>query len=423
MLALALTLGLTTATAGPGVKVKRVHAPPVVLRGVRSLQVRDFKGPYGSQVASGLRQALQDPDRSTGGSGGVVGGLLEVGGAVAGEAVGGSAGQLVRQVGSAAGSVADEGGRVHIADDGLKVDVFRIESSGADAAISGQIQVSDKVESYKAKQKKRNAKGQVVKNKDGKPIYITVSCKRRTVTTSIQWKVDSADGSLLTEKTIQRKLKDNRCGDDIGNLKSKDELGRASVRGVGPQIANTIAPSWGVDRLSYDRSKTIKEPIRLARQGEVAEAACAARAIAKADPYATEPKLALGVYMEALGYVQEAGTLYSSAAAVNGDKLARKRADSLRTRMAEVETLTAAYGLTYAFGETQYGWCPELPDGRPVVSKRSTALWTSRELDASTKVSSIPKGMKLFVVEETGSAFKVATLDGQEGWVPAKHVK
>jgi len=417
-----LTASAIAGPLSPSVRVERVHSPPHVFEGVASIDVNSFEGVRGAEVAAQLRQALADPDRSGRSGPGLVGGLLEIGSDVAGATVGGEAGQLVSGIGGAvAGTAGPKAIRVQ---DGLRVDVFELKGKDADAVVDGRISVTDKVESYEAKRKKRNAQGKVVKNDKGKPVYETVKCKRRIVNTSVNWRVTGAEQVVLAEETLKLAAKDSKCAEDMGKLKSTSELTAKTLTGIGPRIANQIAPFWTVDSLDYARNKSIREAVKLARDGQLAEAVCAVRPVEKAETYAVEPKLAMGVYLESIGFLNAAASYYRDAASINGHKGAQKRADAVSARIREVEALETAYGLTYTVTENpDYSWCPELPEGRPVVARRATALWDSSDLDGATKVVSIPKGMKLFVTEETASAAKVTTMAGEQGWVPAKHVK
>jgi hypothetical protein len=428
-----LTLSLLTATSlaaplGPGVKVRRVSPPPTVLAGVSSVQVSTFKGYGGEGVASKLRQALQDENRSSGrkADGSVVGDIVQLGGDVAGAAVGGGvAGSLVSGLVGGVGQSAGQavGGKVQTVDNGLKPDVFEVVTSGADAAVSGSIAVSDKVETYQAKQAKRDKNGKIVKNSKGKTVYVTVDCKKRIVNTTVAWKVVGADSSVLGEKSFERRATDSKCGADRGKLASKDDLAKRTLSGLGKRIANEFAPAWTVTRLDYKRDKAVKESMKLARKGLVEQALCSVREVEKAEPYSVEAKLALGVYHESLGYVEQAAELYAKAAAINNDKNALKRQEQAEYRLTELETLANAYGTASTIEPTDYSFCPEIPDGRPVVVKRPTDLWSDREDGSPSKVAELPKGLKLYVTEETPSQVKVTTADGNEGWVNVKHVK
>ena len=58
-----------------------------------------------------------------------------------------------------------------------------------------------------------------------------------------------------------------------------------------------------------------------------------------------------------------------------------------------------------------------------MLVKKDATLWSARDPGAASKVADVPKGMKLYVVEETPEMYRVVTLDGTEGWVEPKLVK
>lgn len=416
---------------GPSVKVRRVIPPETVIPGVKTLQVGDFTGFGGETVGSEIRQALQDPQRTSGraADGSPLGDMIDLGGDLAGEAIGGALGGVGGKFvgglvsGMVDGATDEMGSQTLTAKDGLKVDVFEVVTSGGDAKLSGAISLSEKNENYKAKQAKRDSKGNVVKDSKGNTVYQEVSCARRIVTTEVRWQMVGGDGKLLTEKSFNRKAQDSKCAGSKGTLASKDELGKETLAGLGPRIANEFAPSWSEVKLSFQRDKSIKEALELNRNDQPEAALCAAREVAKADPYSVEANLAVGVFLEGLGFVTAAVPAYKKAAGVNNDKESMERVQGAGRRIEELSTLESSYGLNYAIGEPDYAWCPKVPEGRPVLVKKDATLWSARDSGAASKVADVPKGMKLYVVEETPEMYRVVTLDGTEGWVEPKLVK
>lgn len=433
-LSLILTL-ITAAQAGalgPAVKVKRVVPPANIVQGVKKLEIGDFSGFGGTTIGSEIRQALQDPTRTSGtaADGSLIGDIVDLGGDLAGDAIstslGGGAGGLIvgGLVNGVVDSAADEiGSNTLIIQDGLKVNVYEVVTEGGDARLSGKVELSEKNETYKAKQAKRDGKGNIVKDSNGKTVYVEVDCARRIVTTDIHWNLVDASSTLLVEKGITRTARDSKCGSKRGELASKDELGKNTLNGIGSRIANELAPYWSESRLTFQRDKSIKEVIELNRKDQPQAALCAAREVVKADPYSVEANLALGVLHEGLGFVNEAIPYYKKAASVNNDKESLDHIRKVESRVKELSTLESVYGLTYTVGEPDYAWCPKLPDGRPVLVKKDATLWSARDPKVATKVVDVPKGMKLYVIEETPDLLRVVTTDGREGWVDGGLVK
>ncbi len=419
------------APLSPAVKVQRVVPPSTVFEGVSRIEVDRFDGWNGEAVASDLRQALQDPERSGGrdAGGGLLGDLVELGvdalGAEVENAVGGIGGKLLGGlvgggINAVAGSVGAEVIRV---DDGLKADVYQLVTSEADAKVSGTITVSDKVDSFKAKQAKRDGNGKVVKDSKGKTVYVEVPCKKRTVTTDIRWRIVDGSGNQLGERSFPRRVSDTACGSSIGSLASKDELAGKTLTGIGARIANEFAPYWATERIDFKRSKELKEVMELHRKDQPQLALCAAREVAAQDAYNVEAMLAVGAFHEGLGYVSAATEHYQKAASVNNDKTALERLQGAQQRQREIEALRTAYNLEYTVGDPDYSMCPEIPEGQAMITRKPVQLWSDRDPSAASKVADLPKGVKVYMVEEGPDMMRVVTLSGDEGWVEAKSVK
>lgn len=419
MIILFYAIGMAAASPlGPSVKVKRVVPPAQLLEGIVRIQVDEFAGWRGDDVSAQLRQALQDGERMGGRAegGGVVGDLIELGAeaaeAVVGEAIGGAGGQVVGGlvsdgVSAVGGAVGSDVIRI---DDGLKPNVFQVVTSNADAKVSGDITVSEKVEDYKAKQ-----------IKDGN--YVDVDCKRRIVTTDIHWRIVSSSGVQLAERTFPRKATDSRCGSEVNNLASKDELATRALSKVGSRIANEFAPYYALERIDFKRDKVLKEVLELHRQDQPMRALCEARTVHAANTYNAEAALALGAFHEGLGYVEQAVALYKQAASIAADKVTLQRQSEAEARLRDIETLNRAYGLTYNIGAPDYSMCPKLPDGRPAIVRRSTPLLSDKDVATATKRAELPKGIKVYIVEEAPGMLRVVTASGDEGWIVQKDVK
>jgi len=362
------------------VKVNHIALPPTMVSGVSTVQIDDFSGWGGDTVAGKIGEALGDTTR---------------------------------------GKHKD---RVQRVDDGLRIDVFELVTDSASASIGGSVDVAEKVEDYQCREKKRDSEGNVVKDSEGDAIWVEVPGRKREVTVTIQWTMTSADDRVLAQDSFVSVKSDSRCGDARSNLKSREELATDGLYGAGYTVANTIAPKWAVDTVELMKNRTVRDQVKLANSGELGLAMCGLREVIAGDPYNVAAIYDLGLVHELNGWFDAAREYYQQAVSINSYRKAADGLERLSTRQEVVDTMQSAYGQAYSAGEPDYSTCPEIPEGRPVVTKKPTDLLSGPELGAPV-VASLPKGMKLYVIDESGDLPKVQTADGAVGWVNPKHIK
>jgi len=421
VLSVLLSANVQAGLLDPAVKVTRLAAPPQVVQNVDTVQIIPFQGNGGDIVTSDVKRALQNPRRSGGASSGVISGLVTA----VGETVAGDMGTLAGQaVGDIADGVSQTGVVPDIEEDtSLRADVFEIVTDQADAKLTGEITADSNVESFKGKQPKRNSKGKVVKDAKGKTVYVTVPCKRRTVSAHVKWSLNDRQDQSLASGKISRKSTDSKCGDDMKNLASTDALLKKAISNLGTRIANAFTPFWTQAKIDFKRSRSIKEVIELHRKQQPQLAVCSARAVIAGDPYNVEGLLALGALHEGMGYIDEAIDYYEKSSSIDNHRLALKNLNSAQARKVELQTLADAYGLSEDKGAPDYSACPEIPEGRPMIVKRSTQLWSHRSPDKAKRLADLPRGMKIYVLKETPKWVQIHTPDGLKGWLPIKDVR
>lgn len=429
---LALTVGdVAFANAvGPGLAVRQVAAPSDPLAGVKTISVGTFTGTSGSTVAESIRAALQDPERTlpSGDLGGMGKALLGVALGSAGELASSAAGAATGGIATkATGTLVSGTSDVLMAqldkdrillDDGLSIAVFELVGSGGDATITGSIDVTSADENYKAKQVKVDSKGNVVKNSKGETEYVEVDCTKRTVNATVNWTIT---GKASMTHSTSGSTSDSKCGSDKSKLASKDTLAVTAVGAPGATIVNTFAPAWRDLRIDMDKDKAIVEDLKLAKAGQPWMAACSIKRVLVDDSYNPIILYSMGGILEAMGHLSASGDYYGKAIAAKNHKGAAKSLARLKKRQSEVETLKSAFGMEYTVGEPDWDTCPNVPDGKKMMTKKGVELFSAAS-DGS-KVATLPEGMAVYVVGEDGSMSHIALTDGTEGWLPTKFLK
>lgn len=337
--------------AGPSIVVKQVAPPKTMVSGVKTLQVNDFKGPMGPEVAAQVRAALADPERMKSDAAAIGKEALDVGTDLAaqyvGSLVGGGIGSklvegLTKNTVTAVRNEIEE--EPLILDAGLTINPFTVVESGADATLTGVISVSDTVESFTQKQQARDGDGNPRVDSEGKAIMVEVSCKRRMVDVQIDW---SVRGTGNAKGEVKRQSGDSRCGSDVSNLLDANTIAAGVLAGAGMPIVRDLAPAWRVKRLPMNKTKAAKDALKVNRQGDWQAARCAFRTAAEANPDDSDALFNHGVMLEAFGYFDAAQARYEQALALKVKKPYENAVERLAKRRAEVESMTAAYGLTW----------------------------------------------------------------------------
>lgn len=364
---------------GPKVKVNRVVPPPNDVSGIASVEVASFSGYGGDALQGGVREALLADSRG------------------------------------------DYNPKHPTLNEGFAVSAFEVVTSGGDARVGGSVDIAEKVEDYETTRSKRDSEGNVIKDSEGKPVKEKVPCKKREVTASVQWSVTDSGDRVVVQESTTTHASDSKCGDDRGNLESRDALADAALASVPWAVANSFAPRWEVHVADLSKDKSVKEPLALAKDDNLTLAMCGFREITATDPYNVDAIYNLGVMLEVSGWYDAAAEQYTKGVSVNSDKNSSDGLSRVRSRQAQLASLTSM-GQVWAESEPDFGACPELPAGRPVVVKKPADLLSAPELGSPALVS-LPKGMKLYVTDEAGALYKVQTGDGAEGWIDPKLVK
>lgn len=434
---LAFTLGALTlaprAGAGPvlaGVEVRQVKPPPVLFEGVRSVEVPAISGAAGAIVHKELLATLADPEREvgTGTASDKAGALLEVGASVGGQMlaskVPGLGGKLVKGATEAAGAAVADKVRADkiVLQDGLKVQVYEVKASGAEAKLKIALKTGTADKSTTQKVPLKDDKGNEVKDEKGNTVMVEQPCLERTAKIDLEWTLERK-GAPMSGSLPTATAGDRRCGDDMKKITAPDALILAAAPGLGATLGRQIAPSWTSLRLPMRRSPLSRAPLERVEAGEHEAARCMFKALgelegkgAGVDP---EVWVNLGAASEALGYLPEAKAAYEGALQRKpGFKPAEEGLGRATTRQAEVSTLERAYGLKYAIGAAPA--CPAVPEGDPAIVKKGGPLQVSG--GGAPSGVEVEKGELVFVRSRGAALVEITTLDGKAGALPLKSV-
>lgn len=415
---------------GPGVAVRQVVAPPQLVSGVRTLQVGPFEGPGAKGLAAEIKAALADPERQVGmgTAADLAGAALKAGAQVGGQMVasqlgGGFAGKLVGGVVEGAGKLAADAVEDEkvVLDDGLRVDVFRVVEAKADGQLLGRFSTQPETTTFTKEVDATDDKGNVLKDGNGVVIKTKVTCTRRTVTATLAWEL-RARGAAAATGSATGSASDEHCPGDSGKIAEFPALEAAAVSGHGAAVVAQIAPAWRVSRLPLKRTPDLKLPLARVRAGAFGDALCVLHHAAAALPEDAEVALNEAALLEALGHHAEAAAAYARAATLDPKlRLAPEGAARVEARVAEVQQMTAAYGLSWTVGPAPFAACPALPPGRPVALRKDAVL---RAAPGGAALAELEKGERLVVVGEAADGFvPVARLDGTRGVVEAKSIQ
>ena len=418
------TMALAGKPMGAGIAVKQVQAPGTIVAGVPSLSVPKIAGTGGDQVRKELLAGLADTERQVGMGtmGDVASGVIQAGAQVGGQMLASKipvGGKIVATAtetvgGLAAGAV--EGDKLQL-DDGLRIDVFEVKTSGGKGTLGGALKVTHKDESYEKEVDLKDKDGNVIKDENGVPLKTKVSCRRRNVTNTFTWSLDAGGDSKASGKKSHT-LSDDRCAEDIKNLKSVESLAKGAAYGLGNEVILDIMPSWHVFRVGMKRNKGTAMPIATVKEGDHMAAMCMFEHLKDGLPDDFAAPLSLGGLYEALGHHDLSIAAYTEAEGRKSTKLGRDGLERVTARKAEVAQMVDAYGLTWKITDPDLGACPARPEGHFAAAKKKVDL----TVDSGEPVK-VDKGTPFVVLSEDGGTVQVQLLDGTRGTVPAKLVK
>lgn len=425
LLSLLVPAALAANPMGAGVAIREVAAPPTLVSGIASISVGKISGQVGGQIAAELKAGLADDEREVGRgtAADIAGDVVEMGAMVGGQMLasklGGFGGKATNTVAQTAGAIAADkvrGDKLTL-EDGLTVAPFPFKESGGKGVLAGSTEVDHKDERYKKEVELKDKDGNVVKDAEGRSVMTEVSCLKRTVTASLDWAVTAGGKELATGEQAQT-MSDDKCGADVGDILSVDDIAASAARGMGHSIVAEIKPAWRSYRVGLKRAKHLAAPLRATRLGAHDQALCLFHHMTGLDPEDGVAKANLGAMHEVLGHHDEAIAAYAAAAEAGGPKrLATKGQERVEARKTEVAGMVEAYGLTWGIAAPDLAACPALPEGSPkLVKKPLTTTVDGNEIE-------VEKGETVFLQSEEGGTAKVLLIDGTPVEMPTKSLR
>lgn len=312
---------------------------------------------------------------------------------------------------------------------GVVLPIRAVAGASGEAQLSATTSVNDLgTEDYKkkVKRKKRDADGNVIKDKDGNPVWETVevTCTRRTVHVTVSSALRSAGGAEVMSDRLDSKPSDEACGNDRAKeLKSASEIAAPIIAGAGRSWGSFVQPQMQTLRLKFNPSGSTALAVDHVMNNRHGAAMCLIQDALKAEPNDAFAKYSEAVLLEAWGRYADAAPLYAAAEAHEAFSKGRwdNGAGRVRAREGDLELLTLAYGMVakptaFPYAEA----CPAIDrSGTVAVLKRGPIGAGAGREDGRR----LYEGELLKVLDEVdGKWTKVQQLDGSVGWVMSKRV-
>ncbi len=309
---------------------------------------------------------------------------------------------------------------------GVHLPISVVDAGEADAKVNATItqkNLPDENFKKKKKKKKRDKNGKVVKDKNGKPIWITVEiqCVRRTVELSVQSELKRTDGTTIMRSKYKSTAQDEQCGKErMKKIASHDALARPMAGGAATKWAGHLLPQMETVRLKFNPSGSTALGLSHMMQNRHAAGMCLLQEAAAHDP--TDPYAAYNqaVILEAFGIYAEARDLYQTAQQHPDFQKGRWDEGLKRTnrRIKHMTLLAKAYDMIpqpTQFPHAEQCLTIDRTDTRPIAKR--TALHDSK---GGTTIRRLQVGEPLRVLSEEKKWKEVQQLDGSVGWVHEK---
>ncbi|HCH61438.1 MAG: hypothetical protein CL927_16915 [Deltaproteobacteria bacterium] len=309
---------------------------------------------------------------------------------------------------------------------GVKLPISVVEDGKADAVVNATISqknLPDKNFKKKKKKKKRDKNGKVIKDKNGKPIWITVEvpCIKRVVELSVQSELKKGDGTVIMRSKYNASAEDEKCGPErMKKIASHNSLARPLAGGAASKWGGHLQPQMETIRLKFNPSGSTALGISHILKNRHAAGMCLLQEAAAhnpADPYAPYNQ---AVILEAFGVYGEARELYGKAETHPDFQKGRwndGRARSAR-RIKHMKLMEKAYDMVSAptaFPHAES--CPEVDRSDTQTTAKRTTLHDSK---GGNTIRRLHEGEALRVLSEDKKWKEVQQLDGTVGWVKDK---
>lgn len=311
---------------------------------------------------------------------------------------------------------------------GVKLPIAVVEEGAADAVVNATISqnnLPDKNFKKKKKKKKRDKNGKVVKDKNGKPIWITVEvpCVKRTVELSVQSELKKSDGTVIMRSKYKATAEDEKCGPErMKKIASHNSLARPLAGGAAMKWGGHLQPQMETVRLKFNPNGTTALGISHLMQNRHSAGMCLLQEAARNDPNDPYAAYNQAVILEAFGVYTEARDLYQTAEAHPDFQKGRWDDGAARTnrRIKHLKLMAKAYDMVAeptAFPHAEA--CPAVDRTDARVTAKRTMLYDSQ---GGTSIRRLEVGEPLRLLSEEKKWKEVQQLDGTVGWVKEKEL-
>lgn len=309
---------------------------------------------------------------------------------------------------------------------GVILPIEAVSSGRGDATLSATIkreQLPDKNYTKEVKKPKKDKKGNIVRDKDGKIVYIIkeIPCTKREVNIEVVSRLKLPDGTVVDKASLSATEIDDECGPKrMERIRSPAEMAAPHISSAGTVWGRRIQPQMDTLRLKFKPSDTTGLAIDHILHNRHAAGMCLLQDAVKHDEDDAHAKYGQAVLLEAWGRYEDALPLYT--AAETDDEFSKGRwnngAKRIQARLTELERLEVAYGMTAKPTAFPYA------ESCPVIDRTGTKAITKRVdlLDGpgGTAIRRLYEGEPVKVVSTEGKFTQVQQLDGTTGWVKGK---
>ena len=308
---------------------------------------------------------------------------------------------------------------------GVHLPITAVSEGRGDATLSAKVRrkVTDKDFVKKEKRPKKDEKGRVVRDENGKIVYITVDvpCIKRTVEVDITSALQLPNGTVIASSSHGGKETDEACGKKrMKEIQTPEALAGPHISRAGTVWGRKIQPQMDTLRLKFNPSGSTALAIDHILQNRHAAGMCLLTEAVQHNDGDAHARYSQAVLLEAWGRYEDALPLYQ--AAETDDAFSRGRWDNgsgrIEARLGELNRMKVAYGMVAK--ETAFPYaeaCPTVDrSNRDPITKRVDLLSSA----GGEPIRRLYEGELVRILASEGKYTKVEQLDGSVGWVKSR---
>ncbi len=289
---------------------------------------------------------------------------------------------------------------------------------GVQAIIMGDVITNKKVDNFR---ESRTYK------KDGKKYTRKVNCRKRGVHTTVKTRIISTEsGQILGSTEASRSMEDKKCGKQINQLASMEQMVEATLSGLSSEIANYFSPHYELQEYELEKIKTdqFEEPGEKAAEQvedlEIDKAYVYYKSIYEKDSYNPKILYNLGILHEIVGNFNKANQFYQMAYQLKDEG---KYQDAIARVQKNGEFSEALAKMGIQIREHSFE-----------VSEKDLAKATAKKVEikgdreerfniyaqpqqGSEVIARVPGEVTFTVVERDGEWYLIELLGGEQGYI------